>query len=72
MVEYIKREIKTEKIELPENYTAVQVSINNWGHLTIRFFNRDDQNKDIIIVFDDFTTRRIIGFIKNISKGYMI
>ena len=68
----MKREIKTEKIELPENYTAVQVSINNWGHLTIRFFNRDDQNKDILIVFDDFTTRRIIGFIKNISRGYVI
>jgi len=71
-MEYIKREIKTEKIELPENYTAVQVSINNWGHLTIRFFNPSEQNKDILIVFDDYTTRRIIGFIKNISRGYTV
>ena len=72
MMEYIKREIKTEKIELPKEYNAVQVSLNNWGHLTVRFFNRDNQNKDILIVFDDFTTRRIIGFIKNISRGYTV
>jgi len=72
MAEYIKRESKVKKIELPEDYDKVQVSINNWGHLTVRFFNGDEPNKDVLIVFDIHTTRKIVGFIQSISRGYMI
>jgi len=64
-MEYIERQMKTRKITLPETYTDVQVGYNSWGHLTVRFFNADNQNSDVIIVFDRGTSMKIISFIKN-------
>ena len=66
MMEYIERRMETKKITLPETYTNVQVGYNNWGHLTMRFFNVDDQNHDTIIVFDRITSMKIIEFIKKL------
>jgi len=72
MMEYMKREAKVKKIELPEDYDKVQISINDWGHLTVRFFNSNEPNKDVLIVFDAYVTRKIVGFIQSISRGYVV
>jgi len=71
-MEYMKREAKVKKIELPEDYDKVQISINDWGHLTVRFFNNNEPNKDVLIVFDAYVTRKIVGFIQSISRGYVV
>jgi len=67
MFELIKRQIKAEKITLPQEYDEVQVAVNDWGHLTIRFLNAEEQNKDAIIVFDSLTTAKIMRFLKKIA-----
>ena len=72
MMEYIERKVAIRKIKVPEDCNRVQISINDWGHLTVRFFNIDKLDRDILIVFDEYTTRRIVGFIKNISRGYTV
>ena len=64
MMELIKRQMKVEKITLPETYVDVQVGYNDWGHLTVRFFNANDQNHDAVVVFDSETTKKIIKFVK--------
>jgi len=69
MMEYIKREIKTEKISPPEDYECIQVSINSWQHLVVRFFSTRNPNKDIVVVFDAIATEHIIDYIKNYLKG---
>lgn len=42
---------------------ATQVSFNDSGHLVVRFI-RDEQH-DVLIVFDQPTSRRIIAFCRN-------
>ena len=71
-VEYIKREIKTEKIQLPDDFDSMQVSINDWGHLTIRFFSCKNQNVDVVISFSVRATDRILQFIRNICVIILI
>ena len=71
MMEYIEREIKSKKITLPENYDCVQVSVNSWGHLVIRFFNNQNPDKDVVIVFDAAATGHIIRYIKKYLKEWV-
>jgi len=69
MVEWIKRKIKSEKITIPEEYNQYQISLNSWGHLTIRLFKEDNPDEDIVIVFDSLMTRSILRYIGRLIRG---
>jgi len=68
-VEIIKRKIQLEKTQ--PVYQHFQVSYNDWGHLMLRWFNDDEENKteDFVIVLTSEETRRVIAFIKAINRG---
>jgi hypothetical protein len=68
-MEIIKRKIQLEKTQ-PE-YQHFQVSYNDWGHLMLRWFNDDEENKteDFVIVLTSDETRRVIAFIKTVLRG---
>lgn len=83
MVELIKRQSKIEKINIGEMLkefgilpfeVATQISINSWGHLTIRFFKHPaylkegELENDIVVVFDSETTKRILDYIKQLKE----
>ena len=76
MTEIISRKIEIDKktiqemLSAEEHNIAVQVAINDWGHLSIRYFKRDEPNRDVIIVFDKATTYRIIRFILTTKHTY--
>ena len=64
-MEFIERSIKSKKIQIDrEKYPKVQVALNSFGHLTVRYFNNESQDKDAIIVFDAETTREIVAFLR--------
>jgi len=68
MAEVIKRKIKSEILGMDrEKYPEVQVAYNTWGHLTVRFFNPENQDEDLLIVFDSHTTRLIAGFLRRVG-----
>lgn len=93
MTELIRRRVKTERISImdiaremgiPLDRLETQVSINDWGHLTIRFFKGPSsetppyivagdeaggEESDILVVFDRETTRRIVDFVMRICRG---
>jgi len=48
-------------------HSNVQISINDWGHLCIREFDKPG-NVEHLIVFDKATTNRIISFIFSIRS----
>lgn len=54
MLELIRREIKAQKENFLEAYNQIQVAYNNFGHLTIRLFKKDDN-----LFFDD-ATRKVV------------
>jgi len=66
--EIIERRIKTKKKQLAA--TSVQISLNDWGHLAIRFFDVETPSKDndALIVFDANTTERIRRFLKKFEN----
>jgi len=66
MVEWIKREIKSEKITIPEDYNQMQIAFNDWHHLTLRFFNGKNPDKDIIIVLDSHQTHKLMNFMREL------
>jgi len=64
-MEVLKRKIKTEKIINTDNEDMkMQVSLNSDNHLVIRFYNPEDQNDDVVIVFTSAQTNMIKNFIK--------
>jgi len=68
-MEYIKRKIKSEKITVEDRvHKDCQISINSFGHLTIRFFKPSDPEEDEIIVFDAGVTNAIIRYIRKMLK----
>ena len=68
-MEYIKRKIRAKKITIEDRENKeYQVSLNSWGHLTIRFFNPMNPKEDEIIVFDAGVTNAIIRYIKKIIR----
>jgi len=73
-MEYIKRKIESEKITIEDReHKDYQISLNSYGHLTIRFFNPNNPNKDEIIVFDAGVSTAIIRYIRKIISigGYL-
>lgn len=76
MVEILKRKIKA-KHEILIDANA-QVSINDHGHLVIRYYKSElprgdakkleTEDEDIIIVFEAATTRRIRRFLSTLRS----
>ncbi len=68
-MEIIERTIKTKKRTIDPTKNEIQISYNNFGHLTIRFFERGKEDKDTIIVFTAGQTGQIIRFVRNIQTS---
>jgi hypothetical protein len=64
-MEVIKREIKLDKVLTidREKYPEFQISYNSYGHLMLRWFNKNT-NEDILIVLTEDESTRVIQFIK--------
>lgn len=62
MVEILKRKLKVDE---KFDHRQMQVSYNSFGHLMMRFFDKEKPNEDSIIVFTQMETNRIIQFIKD-------
>ena len=67
-MEIIKRKIDIKKENFAEK--EVQFAINDWGHFTIRVFDKDNEKEDQVIVFPKETTRRLISFCKKIPEWF--
>ena len=65
MVRKTQKDVKIER-RMDAFNRAFQVAYNNWGHITLRWFNRDNPDEDVIIVLDAAESNRLIDFIKNV------
>lgn len=73
MVEILKRKITAKHEILLGDH--VQIGINDYGHLTIRYFNLNNQkvdtkkeqteDEDVLIVFEAEATRKLQRFLRN-------
>ena len=64
-MEIIERQIKPKKKTFDPIKDKIQFSINNFGHLTIRAFNPEKENEDVLIVLNVAQTKELCRFIKN-------
>lgn len=77
MVHVFNRESETETLrEAFTEYGAdsyeIQMSYNNYGHLVIRFFKRDEDGNvedEFMIVFSESESQELIGFINTHIKN---
>ena len=67
-MEQIKRKIKAKREEITGD--SIQYAINSWGHLTIRVFNKENPDEDILIVFTTQETYELKSFLQTVSRGY--
>ena len=70
MVEIIKRRFEKEVIKVPEEFDEFQVSYNNWGHITLRWFKEKDQDNDFVVVLSERESSTLIRFIGNLFRGH--
>jgi hypothetical protein len=72
-----KQEIRTSEF----SNKGIQISFNNWNHLSIRYiqnYNYAGENGhevlegDTLLVFDNDSTRAIINFIQDHIRNYQI
>lgn len=73
-MEILKRKTETAHEILIDDYC--QIAINDYGHLTIRYFNPNNskvnakkqitEDEDVIIVFEAAVTRKIMRFLRNL------
>ena len=64
-MEIIKRKTETDKetIGTGGNGNAIQISYNNFGHISLRFFDKNTNNEDVLIVLDFKESMALIDFI---------
>lgn len=62
----IKREMQKTETNVTE-HPETQVAFNSNGCLTVRKYDRDDKDKDEIIIFNQNETREIISLFKQIA-----
>lgn len=63
MVEIIKRHEGFKSAKEQILGIDAQISYNDWGHLTIRVIQSNEQ--DVLIVLDKNVSRRMINFLKH-------
>ena len=63
-LEIIERKTEANKQIIDRPFS--QISLNDWGHLVIRFFG--DDNKEQLVVFDKFTTNSLFRFVEQLIQ----
>ena len=64
-MEIIERKLKMDKKELIT--LEFQVSYNSDGHIVFRLFDKEKENKDVLIVFTAEESRKLMGFLRRIN-----
>lgn len=67
-MELIERHIISKK--QPFNQSETQFAINNYGHLTVRKYDKGDRNKDTLIVFTEKETNDLRNFLKRTLSNW--
>ena len=65
-MEIFEREAKRKYIIDKEKYKGFQVSLNSYNHLMFRWFDLNEQDKDVVIVLDRTETEIVFNFIHKI------
>jgi hypothetical protein len=65
-MEVFEREAKRRYVVDKEKYRGFQVSLNSYNHLMFRWFDPNDQDKDVVIVLDSTETNLVFNYINKI------
>jgi hypothetical protein len=65
-MEVFEREAKRRYVVDKEKYKGFQVSLNSYNHLMFRWFDPNEQDKDVVIVLDSTETNLVFNFINKI------
>ena len=68
-MEILNRNIKLETTTIEKE--VMQISFNSWGHLTIRFFDREKPEEDILIILTHMETLELMRFVNEIAEGVL-
>lgn len=70
-MQIINRKMTSDPINT-RDYFECQASINSDGRITLRKYNREDKDKDVILVLTQSETNALIALFKGIKDKFKI